>query len=319
MIIRLSLIIQLIGAILLFIVLKPRLGIGKGIWYSIFHSVTAYCNAGFDLFGPSLEQFANNPYFLTIIMLLISAGSFGFLVWRDLLTYHIHHKLSLHTRFALTVGIIILILSIVGFLISEQNLKQFDGSLNGVQRFFNTLFLAVTPRTAGFASIPYTKINAAGIVITIILMFIGGTPGSTAGGIKTSTIGILFLQSKGTFTGKEAAFSHRRFTHNNINRALTLFCSAILLIIFATLLLTMTQPLSSHNGIVEAVFEAVSAFGTVGLTLGLTPHLNLFGKIIIIALMFIGRVGIYTFMYSIFKSHPAKQSYRYPEEEIIIG
>ena len=97
------------GAILLFIVLKPRLGIGKGIWYSIFHSVTAYCNAGFDLFGPSLEQFANNPYFLTIIMLLISAGSFGFLVWRDLLTYHIHHKLSLHTRFALTVGIIILI------------------------------------------------------------------------------------------------------------------------------------------------------------------------------------------------------------------
>ncbi len=185
--------------------------------------------------------------------------------------------------------------------------------------FFNTLFLAVTPRTAGFFSVPYTKLSAAGIVITIILMFIGGTPGSTAGGVKTSTIGILFLQSIGTFTGKEAAFSHRRFTRNNINRALTLFCSAILLIIFATFLLTMTQPLSTHNGITEAVFEAVSAFGTVGLTLGLTPHLNLFGKIIIIALMFIRRVGIYTFMYSIFKSHPTKQSYRYPEEEIIIG
>lgn len=319
LIIKLSLVVQLIGAILLFIALKPRLGIGKGIWYSIFHSVTAYCNAGFDLFGPSLEQFNNNPYFLTIIMLLIGAGSFGFLVWRDLLTYHIHHKLTLHTRLVLTVGIIILILSIIGFLISEQNLKQFDSNLNAVQRFFNTLFLAVTPRTAGFASIPYTKLSAASIVITIILMFIGGAPGSTAGGVKTSTIGILFLQSLATFTGKEASFSHRRFTRNNINRALTLFCSAILLIIFATLLLTMTQPLSPHNGIIEAVFEAVSAFGTVGLTLGLTPHLNLFGKIIIIALMFIGRVGIYTFMYSIFKSHPAKQSYRYPEEEIIIG
>lgn len=249
LIIRLSLVIQLVGAALLFIVLRPRLGIEKGIWYSLFHSVAAYCNAGFNLFGPSVEHFNNNPYFLTIIMLLIGAGSFGFLVWRDILTYHIHHRLTLHTRFALAVGLIILILSIVGFLVSEQNLKKFDGSLDGVQRFFNTLFLAVTPRTAGFFSVPYTKLSAAGIVITIILMFIGGTPGSTAGGVKTSTIGILFLQSIGTFTGKKAAFSHRRFTRNNINRALTLFCSAILLIIFATLLLTMTQPLPTHNGI----------------------------------------------------------------------
>ena len=311
LIIRLSLVIQLIGAGLLFIALEPKLGLGKGIWYSLFHSVAAYCNAGFDLFGPSLEQLNNNPYVLTVIMLLIGAGSFGFLVWRDLLTYHIRHKITLHTRFALTVGLIILVLSIIGFLFSEQNLKQFSGSLNGVDRFFNTLFLAVTPRTAGFFS--------AGIAITIILMFIGGTPGSTAGGVKTSTIGILFLQSIGTFTGKEPAFSHRRFTRDNINRALTLFFSAILLIILATLLLTMTQPSLGHNGVTKAVFEAVSAFGTVGLTLGLTPHLNLFGKIIIMALMFIGRVGIYTFMYSIFKSHPTKQSYRYPEEEIIIG
>lgn len=177
----------------------------------------------------------------------------------------------------------------------------------------------MTPRTAGFFSVPYTQLSAAGLTLTIILMFIGGTPGSTAGGVKTSTIGILFLQSMATFTGKEASFYYRRFNRDNINRALTLFCSAILLIIFATLLLTMTQPLSAKNGITEAVFEAVSAFGTVGLTLGLTPNLNLFGKIIIIALMFIGRVGLYTFMYSIFKSHPKKQTYRYPEEEIIIG
>jgi len=282
------LIIQLIGAALLFIALKDQLGIEKGIWYSLFHSVTAYCNAGFDLFGPSLEQLNNNPFVLTVIMLLIGAESFGFLVWRDLLTYHIRHKLTLHTRFALTVGLIILVLSIIGFFFSEQNLSQFSGSLNGIDRFFNTLFLAVTP-------------------------------GSTAGGVKTSTIGILVLQCIGTFTGKEPAFSHRRFTRDNINRVLTLFFSAILLIILATLLLTMTQPTLSHNGVTKAIFETVSALGTVGLTLGLTPQLNLFGKIIIIALMFIGRVGIYTFMYSIFKSRPSKQSYRYPEEEIIIG
>lgn len=312
-------IIQLIGAALLFIALKDQLGIEKGIWYSLFHSVTAYCNAGFDLFGPSLEQLNNNPFVLTVIMLLIGAGSFGFLVWRDLLTYHIRHKLTLHTRFALTVGLIILVLSIIGFFFSEQNLSQFSGSLNGIDRFFNTLFLAVTPRTAGFSSVPYTQLSTAGLLLTIILMFIGGTPGSTAGGVKTSTIGILVLQCIGTFTGKEPAFSHRRFTRDNINRVLTLFFSVILLIILATLLLTMTQPTLSHNGVTKAIFETVSALGTVGLTLGLTPQLNLFGKIIIIALMFIGRVGIYTFMYSIFKSRPSKQSYRYPEEEIIIG
>ncbi len=277
LIIRLSLVIQLIGAGLLFIALEPKLGLGKGIWYSLFHSVAAYCNAGFDLFGPSLEQLNNNPYVLTcnagfdlfgpsleqlnnnpyvltVIMLLIGAGSFGFLVWRDLLTYHIRHKITLHTRFALTVGLIILVLSIIGFLFSKQNLKQFSGSLNGVDRFFNTLFLAVTPRTAGFFSVPYSKLSTAGIAITIILMFIGGTPGSTAGGVKTSTIGILFLQSIGTFTGKEPAFSHRRFTRDNINRALTLFFSAILLIILATLLLTMTQPSLGHNGVTKAVF-----------------------------------------------------------------
>ena len=113
LIIRLSLVIQLIGAGLLFIALEPKLGLGKGIWYSLFHSVAAYCNAGFDLFGPSLEQLNNNPYVLTVIMLLIGAGSFGFLVWRDLLTYHIRHKITLHTRFALTVGLIILVLSII--------------------------------------------------------------------------------------------------------------------------------------------------------------------------------------------------------------
>lgn len=319
LILRLSLIIQLAGALLLYFALAPRLGIIKGIWYSIFHSIAAYCNAGFDLFGPSLEQLNNDPYVLTVIMLLIGAGSFGFLVWRDLLTYHIRHKITLHTRFALSIGSIILIISIIGFLFTERNLSTFSDQLNGVQRFFNTLFLAVTPRTAGFFSIPYTKLSTAGIAITIILMFIGGTPGSTAGGVKTSTIGILFLQSAATFTGNEPSFYYRRFTRDNINRALTLFCSSILLIIFSTLLLTMTQPISTHNGLTEVVFEAVSAFGTVGLTLGLTPHLNLFGKLIIIALMFIGRVGIYTFMYSIFKSHPTKKTYRYPEEEIIIG
>lgn len=319
LIIRLSLLIQLCGALLLFADFGPRLGFWKGLWFSVFHTIAAYCNAGFDLFGPSLVGLNNDPYVLMVIAVLICMGSFGFLVWRDLLTYRERHRLTLHTRLSLTTGGIILLVSIIGFLISERNLGQFSHQLNGVQRFFNTIFLAVTPRTAGFFSVPYTKLSSAGIILTVILMFIGGTPGSTAGGVKTTTIGILAISSFATFRGQDATFAHRRFTQSNIMRAMTLFFSAITLIIVATLILTMTQPLPHHGGVIESIFEATSAFGTVGLTLGLTPHLNLLGKIVIMALMFIGRVGIYTFMYTIFQRHPQTHTYHYPEEGIIIG
>lgn len=319
LIIRLSLLIQLGGALLLFCDFGPRYGLAKGLWFSIFHTIAAYCNAGFDLFGPSLVGLNNDPYVLMVIAGLICMGSFGFLVWRDLLTYRVRHRLTLHTRLSLVTGGIILLASIVGFLITERDLSQFSRHLNGAQRFFNTIFLAVTPRTAGFFSVPYTKITSAGIILTIILMFIGGTPGSTAGGVKTTTISILAISSVATFRGRDATFQHRRFTQNNIMRAMTLFFTAITLILVATVILTMTQPLPQHGGITEAVFEATSAFGTVGLTLGLTPHLNLLGKIVIMALMFIGRVGIYTFMYTLFKTQSPRHTFRYPEEGIMIG
>lgn len=254
-----------------------------------------------------------------MIALLICLGSFGFLVWSDLLTYHHTHRLSLHTQLALTSGAIIIVVLIIGFLLSDHNLAQFSKSLTSGQRFANTIFLAITPRTAGFFSIPYNRLSTTGLMITIILMFIGGTPGSTAGGIKTSTISLLALQSWATFRGKEPVFHHRRFTHENIFRALTLFFVAISLLLVSTLILLATQPLPSHEAITEVIFEVVSAFGTVGLTLGLTPHLTLLGKFIIMALMFIGRVGIYTFMYSLFRTEPVKERIKYPEEEIMIG
>jgi trk system potassium uptake protein TrkH len=318
-VIRLSLIIQLAGSLLLWLDFGPRYGWLKGLWYSIFHTIAAYCNAGFDLFGPSLVGLNQDSYVLMVIALLICLGSFGFLVWSDLLTYHHTHRLSLHTQLALTSGAIIIVVSIIGFLLSDHNLAQFSKSLTGGQRFANTIFLAITPRTAGFFSIPYNHLSTTGLMITIILMFIGGTPGSTAGGIKTSTISLLALQSWATFRGKEPVFHHRRFTHENIFRALTLFFVAISLLLVASLILLATQPLPSHEAITEVIFEVVSAFGTVGLTLGLTPHLTLLGKFIIMALMFIGRVGIYTFMYSLFRTEPVKERIKYPEEEIMIG
>ena len=319
LVIRLSLIIQLAGSLLLWLDFGPRYGWFKGLWYSIFHTIAAYCNAGFDLFGSSLVGLNQYSYVFMVIALLICLGSLGFLVWSDLLAYHHTHRLSLHTQLALTSGAIIIVASVIVFLLSDHNLSQFSNSLTGGQRFSNTIFLAITPRTAGFLSIPYNHLSMTGIIITIVLMFIGGTPESTASGINTSTISLLALQSWATFRGKELVFHHRCFAQENIFRALTLFFVAISLLLVASLVLLATQPLPRHEAITEAMFEVVSAFGTVGLTLGLTSYLTLLGKFIIIALMFIGRVGIFTFMHSLFRTEPSKESIKYPEEEIIIG
>ncbi|KRM57331.1 hypothetical protein C5L31_000695 [Secundilactobacillus malefermentans] len=318
-VISLSLIIQLVGAALLFVDFYPRFGLSKGIGYSIFHAISAFCNAGFDLFGNSLISFRNDPYVLIVISILIIAGSFGFLVWQDLLLYHKTKHLSLHTKLALRTGSVLIILAMIIFFISERNF-HFDQSGSFFDRLVNTIFMAITPRTAGFVTVPYNKLSMAGILFTMALMFIGGTPGSTAGGIKTTTVGLLVIQSWATLRGnRDAEFGHRRFTQENIFRALTLVFVALVILGVAIIILTFTETVPKGFGLEYIVFEALAAFGTTGISLGLTAHLTVIGKLIIIALMFIGRVGIYTVMFSILNSeHPAK-GYRYPEESVLIG
>lgn len=320
LIIRLSILIQLIGAVLLFCDFYPRYGLKRGIWYSIFHAISAFCNAGFDLFGNSMENYANDPYMLCVLMVLIVAGSFGFLVWKDILGYHKYHHLSLHTQLALRTGLVLLVLSFFVYLITEHNLAQFSSTLSFPKRLLNTLFMAVTPRTAGLITFPYNKLSAAGLSFTIILMFIGGTPGSTAGGVKTTTIGLLTIQSIATLRGqKDTEFAHRRFTQENIYRALTLMFVALIILLVSILLLVETQALPKHDSLSYVTFEAVAAFGTTGISLGITPQLNFVGQVIIMFLMFIGRVGIYTVMFSIFNAQPKTKSYHYPEESVLIG
>ncbi|MGM9906669.1 TrkH family potassium uptake protein [Limosilactobacillus sp.] len=320
LIIRLSILIQLVGAVLLFCDFYPRYGLKRGIWYSIFHAISAFCNAGFDLFGNSMENYANDPYMLCVLMVLIVAGSFGFLVWKDILGYHKYHHLSLHTQLALRTGLVLLVLSFLVYLITEHNLAQFSSTLSFPKRLLNTLFMAVTPRTAGLITFPYNKLSAAGLSFTIILMFIGGTPGSTAGGVKTTTIGLLTIQSIATLRGqKDTEFAHRRFTQENIYRALTLMFVALIILLVSILLLVETQALPKHDSLSYVTFEAVAAFGTTGISLGITPQLNFVGQVIIMFLMFIGRVGIYTVMFSIFNAQPKTKSYHYPEESVLIG
>lgn len=320
LIIWLSLVIQLAGIGLLFVDFYPRYGLKKGLWFSIFHSISAFCNAGFDLTGNSLEGYANDPYMLCIMAILIIAGSFGFLVWQDLIRFPKRHHLSLHTHLVLRTGAVIFVISLVVYFLTENNLSQFSNQLSYPKRLINTIFMAITPRTAGLTTIPYNKLSATGISTTIILMFIGGAPGSTAGGIKTTTVGLLTLQSISTLRGRrDTVFAHRRFSDENVFRALTLLFVSFAILLISILLLVETQALPPHDSLTYVTFEATAAFGTTGISLGITPSLNFIGKIIIMFLMFIGRVGIYTVMYSILNAQPKQKEYRYPKEDVLIG
>lgn len=317
-----SVIIQGLGSIALSFSFVPQYGWLKGIWFSIFHSVSSFCNAGFDLLGDSLANNQQDIWMLSVIMILIIAGGLGFLVWFDLIQYRKQKRLSIHSKIALLMTGSLLILGTIGFYLTEHN-GQLLVTGNWLQRFFNTMFMAVTPRTAGYYSVNYFEMSHAGLILTIVLMYIGGTSGSTAGGLKTTTFGVLLIQMKSILKGRNRAeFSGRTIPAGAIFRALTLFFITLSLCILATMILSVTEKIPDVDGLglEYIVFEVVSAFGTVGLTMGLTPELSIVGKVIIISLMFIGRVGIMTVLLSLIaKARQQEQHFKYPEESVLIG
>lgn len=320
LIVGLSLGIQGGGAILLFCDFLPKYGFWRGLWYSIFHAVSAFCNAGFSLFDGSISVFQHDTYLLFVLGIMILCGSVGFLVWRDLLTYHKRHTLSLHTKLSLRTGAIIFIASLALYALTERGFNNIDPDASIFQKFINILFMAVTPRTAGLITFDYGHLSMAGIFLTMMLMFIGGTPGSTAGGVKSTTIGLLAVQTWATLRGRhDVNFSNRRFPRENIYRALTLIIVAFSIITIATFILCMTQPLNKEMGLEYIIFEVLAAFGTTGISLGLTTHLTLVGKIVIMLMMFIGRVGIFNVMYTVLNAKNHQDDFRYPEEGVLIG
>jgi trk system potassium uptake protein TrkH len=319
-IIRIAVLIQFLGICLLALSFVPRFGWQKGLWFSIFHGISAFCNAGFDLFGDSLVSFQADPFVLGVISLLIIAGGLGFLVWSDLLAPKKRH--SLHSRIALTATITLLILGTIGFYVTEYSSGTVAGdSLIG--RFFQRFFLAVTPRTAGFYSIDYGQMSQAGLMLTMILMYIGGTSGSTAGGLKTTTVSVLIIKIRSLLKGrKRAEVFGRTIKETAVSRAFTLFFLTLSLCFMAIFLLSITEtiPGNPRFGLEYIAFEVFSAFGTVGLTMGLTPYLSVFGKLLIILLMFIGRVGIMTVAFSLMtKASRREAGYKYPDETVMIG
>jgi len=319
-VVGLSLLFQLGGMGVLAVDFVPRFGWTHGLYVSMYHAVMSFCNAGFDVFGNSLMSFRGDSYVLIVTMILIIAGGLGFLVWRDLLLFHARKRLTLNSKLTLLTTISLFVIGFVLLLVTERNLRLLPTGTSWFNRTINTLFLSVTPRTAGLVTMPTQQLQAGSLFVIMILMFVGGTPGSTAGGIKTTTFGVLMFQSIAQLRGRQdVEFSHRRFSQENISRALLLIFLASIVLTVATLILSQTEHIPNGFGLEYVLFEVLSAFGTVGLSLGLTMHLTIIGKLVIILLMFIGRVGIFTSLYALSKRQAKVSLIRYPEENILIG
>ncbi len=308
-----SLIAEFIGAVLLSFIFIPEYGWLKGGWFSIFHSVSAYCNAGFDLFGNSLISYDHSPYIMLVISLLIVCGSLGFIVIMDLIGYKKRHKLSLHSKLALIVTGILILVGILLFFITRFSFYKSDFLVYFVQ----SLFFAITPRTAGFAIQDYSSLSQASLFLTIILMTIGGTSGSTAGGIKTTTIGVFILNIRAVIRReKHTRFGNRTIPQNLVKQSYESIFLYFSLVIISTFILLVLEP---NLKLDQVLFEVVSALSTVGLSMNVTPELSSASKGLIGLLMFIGRVGIFTIIYSLNTKNREEALYKYPEENVMVG
>jgi len=313
-----AIIIEASGALLLFFAFK-NYGIKDHLLLtSIFHAVSAFCNAGFSTFSTSLEQFAGVISVNIIIMFLIVLGGIGFVVIQDVkqrLKNRIHLA-TMHTKIALLMTVLLIVGGAIFFFIEERN-GAFK-NLTFSQKILAALFQSVTCRTAGFDTIPIASFSTPSILVSILLMFIGASPGSTGGGIKTTTFFMLVLiLLRRTYADGSLNVGNRKVSAEMLARVFVLFLRALLIICVSFILLVFIE--HKHGlSIVQLFFEVVSAFGTVGLSLNTTSLLSSMGKIIIICTMFIGRIGIFTMIVNNAKDHPAK-IYDVPDANILIG
>ncbi len=310
--------IEMIGAVLLSTKFIPLYGFKKGIFYSIFHSISAFCNAGFDLIGGgrSLTPFVDSFIINITIIILIILGGLGFTVIFDFIAKRSFKKLNLHSKIVITMSFALILISFILFFLMEYSNPGTMKELSLKGKFLASLFQAVTPRTAGFNTIDLSGMQNSSKLLTIILMFIGGSPASTAGGIKTSTLAILILAVRTLVVGKaNVEIFGRRISYRAVNKSLAVVFIGIIIVVGGTMILSLTE---AKHEFLYVLFETVSAFGTVGLSLGITSTLSNIGKCLIIFAMFIGRVGSLTILLAL-ASNEKKSLYQYPEEKVIVG
>lgn len=303
-----------IGGLLLGIHWFPDMG-WQGFYFGLWHAISAFCNAGFDLFGNSLMDFSGDTFVNFVISILIILGGIGFIPIYEIGKYKKWRKLSLHSKVVLIVTLILVIGGTLIIYFSESfNLRTIsDLPIN--QQILTSYFQSVTTRTAGFNTINISQMFSSTIFILVILMFIGASPGSVGGGIKTTTAAVLFLTMNSLIRGnKEVSIYRKRVAQGAISRAIMLLLISSYMIIIAIIILLYTDPAD----LLVILFEVVSAFSTVGLSLGYTQYLSIVGKIVIMLMMFIGRVGPITLMLAIFNKKINK-NIQYPKASIIVG
>lgn len=307
------------GAVLLSIRFVPRFGLLRGIWYGIFHSVSAFCNGGFDLMGcteqyQSLSEYSGDWLVNLVIMTLIIVGGIGFFVWDDLSIQKTKwRRYRLHTKMVLSTTLVLIIVGAVLFYLMER--ENVLAGLPVHEQIFSSFFNSVTARTAGFNTTDTGALTDASKLVTMILMFIGGSPGSTAGGIKTTTILVLLIFVHANMR-QEAGYNifNRRLDDATIKKASVVLCTNLFLALGATVLILSVQEIA----FVDALFEVTSAIGTVGMSTGVTRDMCTISRIVLIFLMFCGRIGSLTFALSL-RGNKHEPPVKQPVEQITIG
>lgn len=308
-----------VGALLLATRFIPEFGLVKGIYYSIFHAISAFCNAGFDLMGgqqpyASFTAYATDPVINITLMLLIIVGGLGFVVWSDVVSKRFRWKnYCLHTKMVISVTLLLIFGGALFLFLFEQG-----GTISGMStgdQILASLFGSVTARTAGFNTVDTGALKPESKLLTTALMFIGGSPGSTAGGVKTTTIAVILIYVISNLRGESGCnIFHRRIGDEVIKRASMVFCLNLFLGLTSVTLILATSNLHMS----DVLFEVYSAISTVGMTTGITRDLNVVGRIVIIILMYCGRIGSMTFALSLV-AKPEAKGLSLPEEKITIG
>lgn len=309
--------IEGIGAILLSTRFIPVYGLAKGIWFSIFHSISAFCNAGFDIIGNSMVPFVGDIVVILTISFLIIIGGLGFSVYIDISKNKKLGRLSLHSKLVLAITLILIVAGTILIYLIEWDNPATLQPLGVKDRVLASFFQSVVTRTAGFNSVDMAKLEDTSVFIMIILMFIGGSPGSTAGGIKTTTFGAIILTTLTVIKGnKDVVAYKKRIPQEIIYRSLAIASVGVFLVTVVSLVLTLSEDAT----FLDLLFETTSAFGTVGLTRGVTPNLSDFGKVLITLTMYSGRVGPLTMAFAFAKRQKNNSSsYRYSEGNILVG
>lgn len=320
-----TIVIEAIGALALWMAWGPRMGWTEAIWPSVFHSISAFCNAGFSTYSNSLIGFRDSSASLLIVSGLIIAGGIGFVAMEETFLYATAKKrtssrrLSIHTRLVLVTSFLLVILPWPIFAFFEWH-ATLEGLSTG-DKMINSLFISVTSRTAGFNSIDYGLASDSTNFLTIILMTIGGSPGSTAGGLKTTTFALVILLAWSRFRSDETTvFANRSIPSDTIQRAIGLAVVAFAIMAIGVFALAITEQVAGQRGnFLSLMFEAVSAFNTVGLSMNLTMDLSFGGRMVAIVLMFLGRVGPLTLAAALVISRRRRGQFRYAYEDVVVG